>query len=569
MHYPLALFKEEVLSFLGKSLTKRYGTLQIDIEKILETPPENIADLAFPTFAIAKMVKENSRDIATNVADTPCTTSWIEKIEVSGNYINFFINKKKLIETTIHLITTLGDTYGHLPPKNNTIILEHTSTNPTGPLHIGRARNPIIGDTLARIFRAGGYKVNTQFYLDDMGKQVSILVWGIDNLTIPLDKKQKPDLSRVPFYQKAADMMKQNGQVEKDINTLIHRSETGDPELLSHMKSIYSEVVKGIIQSLNRLNISLDSFIEESRFIRDGSVTDIITKLSATPYYGTENNAIYLDLKDFGIHGRNTKFFLTRKDGTTLYAARDIAYHLWKGKHSDAMINILGEDHKLEAQQVAIALQLLQASLPTNVFYSFVSLPEGRMSTRKGQVVYLDDLMDEAVARAYKEVAKRRKLPKKTLRDIAEHVGAGAIRYNILKLQTEKPIVFRWEEALNFEGNSAPFIQYAYARCCSILQKTTLAGTGDITMLVHPSEHALIKLFARLPVVIEQSICHYNPSIVTEYAYQVAAALNQFYRDCRVLGSKKETERLQLISATRQVLKNTLYLLGITALETM
>ena len=291
--------------------------------------------------------------------------------------------------------------------------------------------------------------------------------------------------------------------------------------------------------------------------------------MSATQYYGTENNAIYLDLKDFGIHGRNTKFYLTRSDETTLYAARDIAYHLWKGNHADALINILGEDHKLEAQQVAIALKILKAPLPNNVFYSFVSLPEGRMSTRKGQVVYLDDLMDEAVTRAYKEVLKRRDLSEKNLRHIAEHVGIGAIRYNILKVQAEKPIIFRWEEALNFEGNSAPFIQYAYARCCSILQKVTTMGNGTVTHLTHPSEHTLVKLLAELPGIIEQSICHYNPSIVTEYAYHVASALNQFYRDCRVLGDKNERERLQLVNATRQVLKNTLSLLGITALETM
>jgi arginyl-tRNA synthetase len=379
----------------------------------------------------------------------------------------------------------------------------------------------------------------------------------------------KPDHALVPFYQQAASLMKKNPHVTQAITEIIHGCEQGNPELLRHAKKIYSQVLEGIIQSLERLNIILDSFIEESKFLLDGSVHNVITRLTKTPYSSKEGTALYLNLEKFGIHGRNKKFFLTRNDGTSLYATRDIAYHIWKGKNADGMINILGEDHKLEARQVAIALDLMGAACPTNVFYSFVSLPEGRMSTRKGQVVYLDDLINEAVDRAKKEVQKRRDLSQKDIQIIAEHVGIGAIRYNLIKVQTDKPITFRWEEALNFEGESAPFIQYAYARCCSILAKTDKESVSNPLVLNHKTERDLVKKLAEFPEVIIRSVHHHNPSYLAEYGYHLAASWNQFYRDCRVIDDQYEKERLALVQATRQVLKNTLTLLGIQALESM
>jgi len=569
MSYPLSRFKEEVSLFLASSLSIHYGSHEIDIDNFLEIPPGGIADIAFPCFSLARLAKKNPQSIAATLISTPPTSLWIEKTEAKNGYVNFFINHHKLIETTLHLIKKKGESYGHHPSCNSTLILEHTSTNPTGPLHIGRARNPIIGDTLARIFRAGGHTVETQFYLDDMGKQIAILVWGVDHLDISPDSTLKPDHALVPFYQQAAALMQKDTHVAQEITDIIHGCEEGDPSLLNHAKQIYEPVLTGIIQSLNRLNISLDSFIEESRFLLDGSVNTVITKLVQTSYSDKENNAVYLNLDAFGIHGRNKKFYLTRNDGTSLYATRDIAYHLWKSQHADGMINILGEDHKLEARQVAIALTLLEADCPLNVFYSFVSLPEGRMSTRKGQVVYLDDLMDEAVNRACKEVTKRRALPANVAQAIAEHVGIGAIRYNLIKVQTDKPIIFRWEDALNFDGESAPFIQYAYARCCSILQKTDTRPVINPSVLTHETEIALIKKLAALPEIITQAIRHYNPAYVAEYGYHLAASWNQFYRDCRVIGDEYEKERLALVQATQQVLKNTLSLLGITALESM
>ena len=281
-------------------------------------------------------------------------------------------------------------------------------------------------------------------------------------------------------------------------------------------------------------------------------------------------------MEPFGIKGRNTKFIFIRKDGTTLYATRDIAYHLWKAKHADILVNVLGEDHKLESKQVEIALKLLgEKTIPKVIFYSFVSLPGGKMSTRRGRVVYLDELIDECVKRAYDEVKKRREkeLSEKRMKEIAEKIGIGSLRYNIIKVQPEKDMVFKWEEALNFEGNASPFIQYSHARACSILSKKQ-DDIKDInaTLLSHQSEISLIKKLASLPVIIDEACEVFKPHIITTYLYEVASLFNQFYRDCPVLPEKnikRRIGRLALVDATRIVLQNGLDLLGIDAPKEM
>jgi arginyl-tRNA synthetase len=221
-------------------------------------------------------------------------------------------------------------------------------------------------------------------------------------------------------------------------------------------------------------------------------------------------------------------------------------------------------------------LNLVEAKiLPKVIFYSFVSLEGGKMSTRRGRVVYLDELIDEAVEQAYLEVKKRRgkELSDKKMRDIADIVGIGALRYNIIKVQPEKDIVFRWEEALNFEGNSAPFIQYAHARACSILEKSKdKFDDFDALLLNHKSEIQLIKKLAKFYMVIEEACKSCRPHILTTYVYDIASQFNQFYRDCPVLPEKDinlRKARLALVDATRIVNHNSLELLGITAPKEM
>jgi arginyl-tRNA synthetase len=573
--YPLEECKKEITAEIQKVIAK----YKIPFEIRVETPPNDMGDFGFPCFQIAPIIKKSPIEIAQQIATDIAKSKWIEKVKAKGGYVNFFIKNTYLTSTTLQSILEKKETYGNLPKKGKKVIIEHTSANPNGPLHVGRARNPIIGDTLVRIFKAAGYTVESQYYLDDMGKQVAILAWGVNHLTqkdIPSTENKKEDHQMVGFYQTANQKMETHNTVSEDIGQIIKKLEQGDQKTIEKIHASYAPVLEGIKQSLQRINVHIDSFIPESTFVYNKNVDKVVKGLKQTAYCREQDAAFYLDMESFHIHGRNTKFFFLRSDGTTLYATRDIAYHQWKAHHADLLINVLGEDHKLESKQVRVALELLQTKiLPKVVFYAFVSLPGGKMSTRRGRVVYLDELVDECVEHAFEEVKKRRadELSETQMREIAELVGIGSLRYNIIKVQPEKDIVFTWEDALNFEGNAIPFIQYAHARSCSILSKiNTKDHSFEPPLLTHTSEILLIKKLSQFPLIIEDACDSCKPHLVANYLFETASIFNQFYRDCPVLSEENpalRSSRLALVYATKIVLHNALDILGISAPKEM
>ncbi len=586
---PLAVFEAEARSLVRKAL----DDLGTAIELSMDIPQNQMADIAFPCFPAARELKRSPGDIALAIVEKIGDTRIFEKVESTGPYVNFFFNNTRLTTSTLELISRKKNEYGHLPPTGEKMILEHTSANPTGPLHVGRARNPIIGDTMARIFRKRGYDLDVQFYVDDMGKQLVILTWGHENIPDMGVDDLRADLKFVRYYQEANKMMEDDPSILDQINHLITIYEEGEPDISGKVRRNCEAILDGMLTSMRRLDVHYDSFAWESKYVRDGSVKEVIEKLRASEFTGDDNGALYLDLEEFGIHGRENKLFLTRSDGTSLYTTRDIAYHIEKLASSNIAINVLGEDHKLKAEAVNLCLKIMghgkgakgQEDPVEVIFYAFVSLPEGKMSTRRGQVVYVDDLIEEAVSRAREEVERRRpELPDEIKCGIAEIVGIGAIRYNIIRVQAEKKMVFKWEEAMNFEGNSAPFIQYSHARASSILRSMnapddTNSKQGDVkletypklSLLTHDSEINLIKALARFPSLIRKCADDRTPHHVASYAHELASLFNQFYRDCPVLSADGELRqaRMVLVRCSKIVLQNTLDTLGIVAPEEM
>jgi len=578
MAYPLDEARKEITYALKNVLSQ----LKLECKIKLETPPEeNMGDFAFPCFSLASIAKKPPKEIAEKIAEKISKSKWVESVDASGGYVNFYIDNKNLAASALQSILDKKEQYGNIQEKHKKVIIEHTSANPNGPLHVGRARNPIIGDTLVRIFKTTGYKVESQFYLDDLGKQVAILTWGVNNLDnrdIAKSQYDKPDHQKVVFYQKTNTLMEEDKKIKGEIDEIVKKSEGGDKKTIELVHKAYNPVLEGIKESLSRINITIDEYVPESKFVKDKSVDLVVEKLKKSKYCDEEDGAFYLDTEPFGVQGRDTRFFFTRRDGTTLYATRDVAYHLWKAENADILVNVLGEDHKLESKQVEIALDIIKAKLkPQVIFYAFVSLPGGKMSTRRARVVYLDDLIEECIKRAYGEVKKRRgeELSEKKMREIAEIIGTGALRYNIIKVQPEKDIVFKWEEALNFEGDASPFIQYAHARACSILAKKYKKDEikdFDALLLKHSSEKQLIKKLAKFPEIINEACNSCKPHIIPSYLFDTASHFNQFYRDCPVLPEKNtmlRKTRLALVDATRIVLCNGLNLLGIIAPKEM
>jgi len=524
------------------------------------------ADLATTiAFTLAKQKKQSPFLIAKDLAAELVTDPVLKgiTIEAKGPYINFIFGREYISEAVKEAVKP---GYGSLTKKETRIVLEHTSANPNGPLHVGHIRNSIIGDTLARVFRKAGYGLEVQYYVNDMGRQIAIVVWGFENLDSTPVAGEKEDAHIARVYIAANQEIERDPAITQQVNILMQLVENGDPPTVKKFRREVSRCLDGFRVTMKDLNVTHDRFVWESDFIRNGYTDRIIAKLRKLPQ-ARDEETLALDLEEFGF---TNKYVIRRSDGTSVYAARDLAYHAWKAANFDRIIDVLGADHKLIASQLQCTMKLLGEKAPEIVHFEFVSLPEGSMSTRAGKFVSADDLITEIRKRAFDEVTIRRpELDEEMRKSIAKSVGLAAIRYDIVKVTPEKSTVFDWKEALDFERQSGPYIQYAHARACSILEK---AGTfTECYDLETDQEIALAKQIAKFPSVIEKIIAELHPHILATYARELADTFNTFYHYEQVLKSegKIRDRRLTLVRAVQNTLKEALETLGIDAISTM
>ena len=531
-------------------------------------------DLSLPCFPFAKQLGRNPAEIAEDLASS---LSGDFEVSAMGGYLNFKAKSEWLANHVINL---------DLTPGNRDVLIEHTSANPNGPFHVGRARNAILGDTLVRLNRLFGNQVRAEYYVDDMGKQVGVLAWALENLSknkvdeILNDEDNfnprwsgKKDHETVRWYQAAQTLRSKDGAevIEEAIAQLVHASEHGDNAVLSQFEQAYKPVLDGMLETLSRLGIEFDTFTKESKFVVDGTVSALMKRLEALDIHGVaDNGAHYLDLGQRGLKGK-TDFFYRRGDGSSLYATRDIAYHMWKWQQCDNLVNILGEDHKLQAKQVGMTLTELGEKIPEVMFYAFIKLPEGKMSTRKGNVVYMDDLLEEAKAQAASVVRELRSdLGEAEVDAIAEAVGVSAVRFNIVKVSPDKGFTFRWEEALSFEGESAPFVMYSHTRACSIARKIGRSSQMDSTGEILPAMHELLRVMACYSDKLGHAVNENRPHVFAIYMLELATAYNSFYRDCHVITDGVVNEFNYAISEkARKLLREGMNGIGIIPLESM
>tara|TARA_B110000444_G_scaffold8776_1_gene7665 strand:- start:7160 stop:8947 length:1788 start_codon:yes stop_codon:yes gene_type:complete len=593
------ILREHVEPVLGNAL-ESIGIQNPNWKSMLAQSREHSqGDLSLPCFPFAKQLGKNPNEIAHELSELIVKNEAIGEINANGGYLNFKAEAKWLSMQLLSGKVRIGDAFGKKSDTGRQILIEHTSANPNGPFHVGRARNAILGDTLVRLHRLLGNEVRAEYYVDDMGKQVGVLAWALDNLSdddvdsILEDKDSvstkwadKADHTRVRWYQAAQKLRSDESEsqtMEKEIGELVHASEHGDESVLEQFHNSFQPVLDGMLETLGRLGIEFNQFTNESMFVTNGDVAKLTKKLSELEIHGVaDNGAEYLDLGARGLKGK-TEFFFKRGDGSSLYATRDIAYHIWKWSQCDELINILGEDHKLQSKQVGMTLQELGHKVPEVLFYSFIKLPEGKMSTRKGNVVFMDDLLEEAREHASTIVRElRTEYSEKEVFHIAESVGRSAIRFNIIKVSPDKGFTFRWEEALAFEAGSAPFIMYSLTRALSIAKKCSDNGVDvdeisnkilDFASMNMEFPDSLINLLRCMAIqndVLERSVNQCRPNLFANQVLNLATSFNGFYRDCKIFYEGQVNELyLQVSQLASKFLKTGMEGLGITPLERM
>ena len=569
----------------------------------IEEPPEDVAAVlaSSAAFRLAGEVGAPPPKVAADVAAEidADELEYVDSAEPQGPYVNFLPSEAYFTAT---LEAAQDVDFGHLPDRETSVVVEHTSANPTGPVHVGRARNPIVGDALARVLDYAGYEVDRHYYVNDAGRQIAVFTWAyetFDESALPEPERESPEYEMVRYYRKANSFLEDADtdrvdEAEREIQSILQGLEEGEEGTYERVGEVVDTVLGGMSATLERLPAEFDEFVKETRFMRDGSADDLVSRLKELDEAVYDEDAWQLDLPGFE---KNLVFL--RSDGTSLYTTRDLSHHEWKFDNYDRAVTVLGEDHKLQADQLAATLDLLghDTDQLDQVFYSWVNLPEGGMSTREGTGVDLDDLLDEAIDRARGEVEDRLDdrsrdddLDQDDVERIAHQVGIGAVRYDIVSKQPTKGITFEWDRALDFEAQSAPYVQYVHARCCGILSEARSAseqssgqprdsevGTEpavddlDVSLLDTDAERDLLRVIARFPAVIEQAADEHRPHVVATYTRALAEQFNTFYRECPVLDADEDLRlaRLALVAAARHAVANALDAIGVEAPDSM
>jgi len=644
---PFGKLREECLGLLVEVLKEDFPDFQFS-SLVLDLPPSmQFGELSSSVcFELAKMIRESPRVLAEKIASRidVSASSLVERVEAAGGgYINFYADYANFSALTLESARRFDKEYGFVKtemPKK--VIVEHTSVNPVHPIHIGQARNPILGDALARILRARGHEVYTHYYIDDVGRQTAVIAYGYKKLGMPKpegkpdhfigviytitnciieiqrlkrqveDAKKKADSEELrrlqrqlddwmavavelqtkhrETFDRLLDEILKDENPEEEIGKLIRDYEAGKEEAKKLIRRVCEICLEGFRQTLSRAGIYFDSWDWESELTWTGKVQDVIARLERTPYvfyeggvleFDAEKIARDLDLKRiFGLKEdyEVPSLTLIRADGTTLYTTRDIAYSIEKFKKAEWVINVVGMEQSLPQLQIKLALCALgyvdYAKNLTHFAYNLVNLPGYKMSSRRGRYITFDEVMDEAIEKAYQEVSKRSPhLSEEEKRKISNLVGIGAVKYALVEVDPAKPVVFTWERVINFERNSAPYIQYSHARACSILRKAKKEiENPDYALLTHNLEKELILMLARWPEIFIDAAENLKPHIIAEFANALADKFNSFYNALPVIKaepSELSEARLALTDAVRIVLRNSLNLIGIEAPQRM
>ena len=644
---PFATFRIECQTVLENALKKAFPKLQIASLALEKPPNPEFGQLASSLcFELAKQLGKKPLALAERVvkAVDKSKFSLIEHIvPAGGGYVNFHVDFAKFSALTIETARKLDDEYGFVRTENPMkTIVEHTSANPLHPIHIGQARNPMLGDALARMLKSRGHKVSRHYYIDDVGRQTAVIAYGYKKLGKPKSEgkpdhfigkiytitsclveinRLKKELERAKavdadeeiakitrelddwvsvaaelkekfpeLFEKLLDKVSVEENLENEINKLNRAYEEEDEKAKQLIREVSELCLQGFRDTLSRAEVFYDSWDWESDIVWSNRVVEVLQKLKTTPYVFTLGGVLEFDaekaIKELNLRKKLglredyevPTLTLVRADGTTLYTTRDIAYTLWKFEKAEKLVNVIGVEQTLAQLQLKIALHALGYGKHAYNFvhfaYNLVTLPGYRMSSRRGRFITLDEVMDEAVKRAYEEVSKRSpQLLEEEKQKIANFVGIGAVRYALVEVDPSKPVEFTWDRVLNFEKNSAPYIQYTHARACSILRKAARKPEKPAYKLLNEKlEHEIILALSSFPDTFIEAAEFLKPNSIADFANALSDKFNTFYNALPVIKAEPQElsdARLALVDAVKVVLRNALNLIGIAAPERM
>ena len=552
---------------------------EIDVNEIasaIEIPPNSeMGDYAYPCFKLAKVFRKAPPMIANELIEKIEKKDFIKEIKVVGAYINFFTEKSVYVKEVLTRVFDEKESYGSSTEGNGkTIVIDYSSPNIAKPFHVGHLRSTVIGNAIYKIYECLGYNCEGVNHLGDWGTQFGKLIvaykkWGSKEA---VEKDGIQELMKI--YVKFHDEAKKEPALEDEARLWFVKMQDGDEEALTLWKWFYDISIKEFDRVYDMLGVKFDAYTGES-FYND-KMDAVVQELKDKNLLKESEGAMIVDLED----EKMPPCLIIRKDGGTLYATRDITAELYRKKtyNFEKCIYLTALDQNLHFAQWFKVIEKMGYEWSkdlVHVPFGLVSLETGKLSTRQGNVVLMEDLLNQAISETTKIIEEKNpNLPNKE--EVAKQVGIGAVIFNDLYNNRIKDVVFSWSRMLNFDGETGPYVQYTHARACSLLKKVcdsveNIDTNIDFSLLNDEASVEVCKLIEMYPAKIKDAGNKFEPSIVTRHLVDIAQSFNKFYHDNPIMNSDDDVKkaRIALVYAVKTILASGLKLLGINAPEQM
>ena len=561
---------------IAKQISKTIEINAKELEGYIETPKDSKnGDYAFPCFRLAKELRKAPPAIASEIKEKLEPVEEIEKVEVAGGYLNFFINKSTLAEEVLGEISKTEQYGKSKVGEGKNIVIDYSAPNIAKPFHIGHLRSTVIGGALYNIYKYLGYNVTGVNHLGDYGTQFGKLIEGYKMWGEEYDIEKDPINELTKIYIRINEACKNDEQILENCRNNFKKLEDGDSYCVEIWKKFRELSLQEFQKVYDLLGSKFDSWNGES-FYSD-KMPEVIDLLQKTGKLVESQGAKIIDLEDKGI---NTPCIIEKSNGSTTYATRDLAAILYRARtyDFDKALYVTSYEQVLHFKQVFEVAKLLGLDEKyTNglehVSFGMVLLPEGKMSTREGNIIKLEELLNEAISRA-KEIIEQKNPDLENKEEVAKKVGIGAVIFNDMSASRIKDEVFDWNTILNFQGETGPYIQYTYVRTKSVLEKAGYLPKIENVKIDNLSDEysmAILKLIYNFEDILIQVTDKNEPSMLARYLIELAKAYSSFYNENKIIADDKDVQdaRVYLTYAVSQVLKQGANLLGIEMPEKM